>query len=94
MCEVCYWSCFNNTILGQSCHCLFLKKAEKLRHNLDRPSRSDFVQFELGKILFAEREKFQSCGEIDNNRRFEVVGLMNISIELLMTEQSMWRKNE
>ena len=37
---------------------------------------------------------FQSCGEIDNNRRFEVVGLMNISIELLMTEQSMWRKNE
>ena len=46
MFEVCYWSYFNNTILGQSCHCLF-RKSKKLRHSLGRPSRSDFVQFEV-----------------------------------------------
>ena len=60
MFEVCFWSCFNNTILGQSCHCLF-RKNMKLRHSLGRPSRSDFVQFEfVGEIM---EEKITLCGD-------------------------------
>ena len=42
----------------------FFEKVEKLRHSLGRPSRSDFVQF-------------QSCGEIESNRRFEFGGEIN-----------------
>ena len=42
----------------------FFRKSRKLRHSLGRPSRSDFVQF-------------QSCGEIESNRRFEFDDLVN-----------------
>ena len=41
--------CGDLTILlvGLGFHCFLLKCKEKLRHSLGRPSRSDFVQFEL-----------------------------------------------
>ena len=42
----------------------FFRKSKKLRHSLGRPSRSDFVHF-------------QSCGEIESNRRFEFDDLVN-----------------
>ena len=41
--------CGDLTILlvGLGFHCFLLKCKEKLRHSLGRPSRSDFVQFEV-----------------------------------------------
>ena len=41
--------CGDLTILlvGLGFHCFLLKCKEKLRHSLGRPSRSDFVQFEM-----------------------------------------------
>ena len=48
----------------------FFEKVEKLRRSLGRPSRSDFVYF-------------QSCGEIERNRRFEVDELFTESLEVI-----------
>ena len=57
--------CGDLTILlvGLGFHCFLLKCKEKLRHSLGRPSRSDFVQLEVGGIDFYDyqicrREKF------------------------------------
>ena len=46
------------------------EKSKTLRHSLGRPSRSDFVHF-------------QSCGEIESNRRFEFVELTKYLKKLL-----------
>ena len=45
--------CGDLTILlvGLGFHCFLLKCKEKLRHSLGRPSRSDFVQFEVDWLL-------------------------------------------
>ena len=48
----------------------FFEKVEKLRHSLGRPSRSDFVHF-------------QSYGEIESNRRFEVAHALLIKMNHL-----------
>ena len=46
--------CGDLTILlvGLGFHCFLLKCKEKLRHSLGRPSRSDFVQFEVVEVNF------------------------------------------
>ena len=43
----------------------------------------------------ANREETCSCApSVESMQEFEVVGLMKISVELMMTNQSMWRQNE
>ena len=51
--------CGDLTILlvGLGFHCFLLKCKEKLRHSLGRPSRSDFVQFEVVKFRKGDDEK-------------------------------------
>ena len=50
--------CGDLTILlvGLGFHCFLLKYKEKLRHSLGRPSRSDFVQLEVIKEVYAMKK--------------------------------------
>ncbi|MDB8771384.1 hypothetical protein, partial [Ruminococcus sp. 1001136sp1] len=66
-------------------HCFLLKCKEKLRHSLGRPSRSDFVQFEI--VVFDTPALFATSAIVT------FLSAINPSPQLLLSETKLFVSN-
>ena len=77
--------CGDLTILlvGLGFHCFLLKCKEKLRHSLGRPSRSDFVQLGIYKLL--DKKPYELSG--GEKQRTAICRAMAENPELILADE-------